>query len=229
MNFEDLKVIWDRENPRPAPTLDEEALRQMVMKRAGTFRRQIFWRDWREIGVAMILLVHFLWKGMASVRETGGTLSLLGLSHFVMVIGVAFVAGVIWVSSRRQKRREANCADTMEGNLQKLISHLNLQIRLLRNVGWWYLLPLVPGVLLSIVATSDDNVEFLERGLFVVLIFGGVLWLNLRVARKQLMPEKRGLEAVLESLENGGGVLTAGFPRCMTSPPRQAGGFSVAC
>lgn len=212
MNFEDLKVIWDTENERPAFTLDEEALSRAVVRRAEKFRRQIVWRDWREIGVALILVVVFLWQGISSIGKAGGEVTLLSWSHFITALACAFVAGFIRISAQRQKAREASHADSIEGNLKKLSSHLSLQIRLLNSVGWWYLLPLLPGGILFIAVTSEDGAEFWGRSLFVLLLFGGILWLNLRVAGRHLLPQLQEVASLLATLENHGEQVTSAVP-----------------
>ena len=218
MNFEDLKVIWDTDNERPAFTLDEEALGRTVVRRAEKFRRQIFWRNWREIGVALVLVVVFLWQGITSTGKAGGEVSLLSWSHFITALACAFVAGFIRISGQRQNAREANGADSIDGNLRMLSSHLSLQIRLLNNVGWWYLLPLLPGGILFIAATSDDGVEFWGRSVFVLLLFGGILWLNLWVAGKHLVPQRREVDSLLAALENNGERIDPAIPSSRPEP-----------
>jgi len=224
MNFEDLKVIWDTEKERPAFTLDEETLSRAVVRRAEKFRRQIFWRDWREIGVALVLVVVFLWQGITSIDKAGGEVTLLSWSHFITAMACAFVAGFIRISGQRQKAREANGTDSIEGNLKKLSSHLSLQIRLLNNVGWWYLLPLLPGGLLSFAATSDDGVEFWGCIAFLLILFGGILWLNLWVAGKQLVPQQREVDSLLAVLESRGEEVEPAIPLSRPEPESPARG-----
>lgn len=205
MNFEDLKIIWDAETARPSYTLDEEALHRIVRQRSHSFWKKILFRDALEIGAGIVMFWYFLRQAIRMVAYNGGALSALSVSFFVTAIGVAFVASFLFVSRQRQKRREERFDESIQGNLQKLLSNVSHQIRMLSNVAWWYLLPLVPGAILFIAATADEEgINPWVQGLIVALIFGGILWLNLWAVRKDLAPQKRELEALLSELENSG-------------------------
>ena len=218
MNFEDLKIIWDAESARPSYTLDEEALHRIVRRRSHSFWKKIFFRDALEIGVAIVLIWQFLRAGIREVADNGGALSAASVSSFLMTMGVAFVASFLFVSRQLQKRREKRFDDSIQGNLQKLLSNISHQIRLLSNVAWWYLFPLVPGVVVFIVSTAEEGeINPWVRGLIVTLVFGGILWLNLRAVRKDLVPQKQELEALLSELESSG---KSGEARPALSPAR---------
>ena len=205
MNFEDLKIIWDAESARPSYTLDEEALHRIVRQRSHSFWKKIFFRDALEIGVAIVLIWQFLRAGIREVADNGGAFSAASVSSFLMTMGVAFVASFIFVSRQLQKRREKRFDESIQGNLRKLLSNISHQIRLLSNVAWWYLFPLVPGVVVFIVSTAEEGeINPWVRGLIVTLVFGGILWLNLRAVRKDLAPQKRELETLLSELESSG-------------------------
>lgn len=205
MNFEDLKIIWDAGSERPSYTLDEEALHRIVRKKAHSFWKKILFRDSIEIGVAILLVYQFSRGALRAVAENGGAQSPLSVSLFLMTIGVAFVGLFLFVSRQRQKKREMRFEESIQGNLQKLHSNVSHQIHLLSHVAWWYLLPLVPGVILFIAATADEGeINPWLRGLIVAVIFGGILWLNLRAVRTTLRPQQRELESLLAALENGG-------------------------
>jgi|GEM_PF-6254882 len=205
MNFEDLQIIWDDEGLSPSYTVDEVALHRIVAKKAHSFRRTIFWRDFREIAVAIPIFALFLGRGIQSALGDGGPFSLLSISLFLQAFGVAFVGVFLFVSHRHQKRREENFEESIQGNLRKHISNVAYQIRLLSKVFWWYLFPLIPGVILFVAATSESGrINFWIRSLIIFLIFVFVFWLNMRAVSKHLIPQKRELESFLSRLEKNG-------------------------
>ena len=75
MNFDDLKIIWNEENAGRSYTIDEDALHRIAVKRARSFRKKVFWRDLREIGLAIPLVVFFLWRGVQVTLKNEGSLS----------------------------------------------------------------------------------------------------------------------------------------------------------
>lgn len=204
MNFEDLNIIWDEEKTRPVYTLNEEALHRMVEQRAASFRTKIFWKDCIELGVSALLVILFLSHALATARGGGGALSLLSVSHIMMALGLAFAGAYVVVTRLRQKRRESGFEDTVQGNLRQLISNVDCQGRLLGRMAWWSILPVVPGVVLFIVATSEKGpIGPWSRGFVIFLVFGFIFWLNRRAVRKNLLPQKREIESLLSKLENG--------------------------
>jgi hypothetical protein len=205
MNFDDLQIVWNEVNSRPSYTIDEKALHRIVVKRARSFWKRILFRDFVEIAVASILVIFLTAKGTQNLIQNEGLLNLLNISLFTMATGCAFVGAFMFVGRQRQKRHDRNFDDSIQGNLLKLISNVRYQIRLLENVFSWYLFPLIPGVILVIVATSESNpFNPWLRGLFCLLCFIFVYWLNKTVVRIQLEPQEKELESLLSRLEKDG-------------------------
>jgi len=202
MNFEDLKVIWDDETSQPSYTFDADALHRIVLKKAQRFRNNILFRDYLEISIAAILFVQFLRGAIRSASDDGSPFSLMTMALVLMTLGVAFVGIFLFIGRQRQKERDSAFEQSIEGSLRKLLSNVNYQIRLLRNVGWWYLFPLVPGMVLFLVATVGESaLDTWSRGLFFAGVFGFIYWLNQRGIRKHLIPQKQDLETLLSKLQ----------------------------
>jgi hypothetical protein len=81
------------------------------------------------------------------------------------------------------------------------------QIWLLRNVWWWYLLPLFVGANVCFTGTvarvEPQNALRVGCGYFVfcVLLFWGIYWFNQFAVRKSLQPRLKELDALLEDLK----------------------------
>jgi D-alanyl-D-alanine-carboxypeptidase/D-alanyl-D-alanine-endopeptidase len=205
MIFEDLEIIWREEASQPSHTIDDEALRRIIMERARTYRRKIFRRDVSDIGtdalVVILLLVVGLWVGP---RDTW-PFSLATAPMILMAIGYAFVASFRFVSRQRQKKREQKYDDSIHGNLQRLVANTDYQIRLKSAFIWWYLLPTAPGfllIMLSSTAEASPIVRWMVAA-FAFLIVGMIYWGSRFDLRQELIPQKRELESLLSGLENG--------------------------
>ena len=77
------------------------------------------------------------------------------------------------------------------------------QIRLLKSVAWWYLLPLFIGVILHNLGGEGGFLSKLLYFAFVLALYGFIYWLNQRAVKTNLLPLKRGLQALLHSAETG--------------------------
>lgn len=202
MNFDDLKIIWDEGNDRRSYAIDEEALNRIVIKRARSLRRKLFWRDFREIGIAIPLIAYFLWKGIQVLFKNEGTLSLRGSGLVLIAAGLAFMVIYFLVGRFRQKERDRKFETSIRGNLMKLISNIAHQIRLLNSIFWWSMFPLIPGGVLVIYATAEVvHINPLIRMLICTIVFYVVYRLNKRAVRTYLKPERAELESLLSRLE----------------------------
>ena len=213
MNFDDLKIIWDEEKSRPSCVVDEEALHRLVGERVSTFRNTIFWRDFMEVAVSVVLTFLFLGRAFSGASEWGGLLSLHCVAHYLVVLGLAFLSTYLLVTRHRQARREREFDESVQGNLRKLISNVTFQIGLLKSVAWWYLGPLVPGLVLFFLTVlpepePDDTVLLgflrpLEAGLivFVFVLYTFIWWVNQQAVKKNLLPQRQELESLLAKLE----------------------------
>ncbi len=189
--------------------MDADALLKEVRHKERSFRRTIFWRDVREVGVAGLLAVFFLWFGIK-----GRVWSLFVLAALLMGVAVFMI-----VDRLRQRRRQPSHSDPLLACAEESLAQINHQIWLLKNVFWWYLLP--PGVGAALFY-CQVSWSMLEAGLWRlkdlwgplggVLVFWGIYWLNQLCVRKDLEPRRRELEALLQRLKdpNHVGNLPAG-------------------
>jgi hypothetical protein len=156
----------------------------------------VFWRDVREVGVAFALALWFLWRGT---------------SHDWAVILACVWIGLFMIVDRVwQRRKRPILNDPLKACLQSSRSEVSHQIWLLRNVLWWYLLPLVLGlairlmdpVLRTILSGSPSLSSWVRYLIIWVPVFWGVYWLNQYAVRKHLQPRLQELDALLADLKH---------------------------
>lgn len=234
MIFEDLEIVWREEGSRAAHTIDDEALRRIVVERARDYRKRILLRDISEIGIETLLVVILLGVVLWAVLSAGGSFSPQSAGLMLAAIGYAVVASFRLVSRLCQTKREEKFDDSIQGNLQRLVANADYQIRRQRKFIWWYLLPIAPGIILLTASAVDAGpiVPWIF-GTFMCLIFGIIYWGQRIGLRKELIPQKKELESFLAGLEKSGGARVEIRP---TSPDASAMGgekkmrifFSVA-
>ncbi len=160
----------------------------------------IFWRDFREVGVAIILVP--LWFYLGAKNSSPWT-------YYLTVPVLLWVAGFMLVD-RMRHQRQASEGESLRRHVEGSLAEVEHQIRLLRNVHWWALLPMAVAML-----PFFGQVAWQERGggwwtvLFVSMVvilavgvLGGVYWLNLYAVRAMLQPRRLELKTLLMSFED---------------------------
>ena len=199
MNFDDLQKAWKTQDAGPRVTIDADLLLKEVRRNQRHFWMTLFWRDVREVGVAFLLALFFLHQG---IRCQNWTFCLLALACF----GV----GAFMVADRlHQRRTQPAPEDSLKACIEISLHQVNHQIWLLRNVFWWYLLPIAAPLGISVFASlwharRLGYSALIGGGLYaliVVLLYWGIYWFNQFAVRKTLDPRRQELEALLAGFD----------------------------
>ena len=204
MTFDELQKTWQSQRASFKLTVDSDLLLREVKRNKRFFESAIFWRDVREVGVAFIMFLFFLYFGLKMKIWSLHATALLTLS-----VGVFMVVDRII-----QKRKRPELTGALMVYIENSLAQVVHQIWLLKNVLWWYLLPLSIAIAVFIGHLAWLIRDLPGRGLiflsvycvFCVLLFWGVYLLNQRAVRKELNPRKEELEQLLNSLKNANGV-----------------------
>jgi hypothetical protein len=195
MNLDDLKSAWQAQSAAPLK-VDAAFLLKELHRNEQSFQRTLWLRDVGEIAVAIALIP--VWLVMGSRLE-------LPWTWYLMVPSLLWVAGFMWVDRVQQRRHRSQPDDTLRQSVERSLAQVEHQIWLLRNVVWWYLLPLVAPMAIFLAHTGAERRAW-EGGAYpttlvvVGLVTGGVWWLNRRAVRAELEPRRRELEALLNNL-----------------------------
>ena len=144
-----------------------------------------------------------LFFGHVGLEENLWPLILLAL--LVLLVAVFLVVDRI-VQKRKKRLMTSRCLTScIAGSLVQV----NHQIWLLKNVFWWYLLPIFIGIFIFVCYSAWDARDHIPWFMFdiaymivVVLFMWYVYRLNQKDVRKELMPRKEELEQLLNSLKN---------------------------
>lgn len=200
MNFDDFQKTWQSHNPGASVTINADILLKEVRYNQQQFWATIFWRDVREVGVALLLTAFFLYAG---IRHRDWTNDLLALA--ACGVGTFMVVDRL-IQRKKQPVKNDSLKVCAESSLQQVIH----QIWLLKNVFWWYLLPFAVALEIFFCSRawhSRHNPVMMACHLFaptliVVLLYWGIYWLNQFAVRKILEPRRKNLESLLASLDN---------------------------
>lgn len=201
MSFDEMQKAWQSQGAQGRLMVDADLLLKEVQSNHRSFAATIFWRDVREIGVALVLIP--IWIMMGIWLPTAWT-------WYLTVPALLWIAGFMYVDRKRQKLREARVGNTLREQIESSLAQVKHQIWLLRNVLWWYLLP--PGIPMVIFFVhsawqreqrGESAIATTAGALGVCLLaFWVVYLLNQYCVRRGLEPRRRELESLLASLKN---------------------------
>jgi len=196
MLLDPLQQAWQSQ-PQRTVRIDADVLLAQVRRNQRSLAATIFWRDFREVVVALVLVVWFT----NSARE-------LGWPWLSFSAACAWVAGYILVDRWRHRGQRPAADQTLTSSVEDALREVEHQIWLLKNVAWWYLLP---GILAAIFTFTYISIEMpgslVERALFLATglgiffaVYAGIYWLNQYAVRNELQPRRQELLAVREGL-----------------------------
>jgi hypothetical protein len=202
MDPDNLKQAWQTQPSKTRLTIDAELLLKEVQRNEQYLAATIFWRDVREVGISLLMMPLWIYLG---IRLS------LPWTWYLMVPALLWIAWYMLADRRRHKRQPGEAGEPLRQHVEGSLAQVEHQIWLLRNVLWWYLLPLA----LPILAFFSQIAWRMRTGgwwtafafavinsVVVALVFAGVYWLNQYAVRAGLEPRRRELETLLMNLED---------------------------
>lgn len=192
MNDPELKELWLNQPPAGRAQPSGEALLANTKAKMKKMDRTLFWRDIREY-VACAFIVW--WFGL---RGTGADNALTITGRVVVVAGCLLIAGVLYYSQRRQRPKAdiASVRKALEGELDRI----NRQIKLLRSVLWWYVLPISVGCALIVFGTAKNPASVAAGLGAIVFVCIFVCWINQFAVKRTLVPLQKQLQETIDSI-----------------------------
>ncbi len=194
MNDEEMKRLWQNQ-PLPEPLADVPTLLATAGRKHQKFQRTIFWRDFREVGVALVLIPIFV----ASAQREDAL-----WTSYLIVLALVFVAGFMVIDRLRWRKAAPGPGETMGDTIRAALAELEHQIWLLRNVLWWYIGPLMGALIIDTthqMLTGPREPSSFIGSLAVFFLLGAFLWwLNQWAVKRDLEPRRSELQKLLEAV-----------------------------
>jgi hypothetical protein len=178
MPNESLQELWQGQKSEGTRMSVEE-----VRLRAGKLEGKIYWRNAREYAASLAVVAYFayeLTKGPDALTGTG----------FVLIIAGMLV--LMWQLHRKGSSRTLPAETGLASGVEFYKRELERQRDLVQHVWQWYLGPLVPGLVVVMVAMARANPHHLPHNGWIVagyalVVAAGFVWvwkLNTRAARR---------------------------------------------
>jgi hypothetical protein len=200
MNPDDLKQAWETQSSQSRLTIDLDLLLKEVRRNQELLAAIIFWRDFREVGTAILLVPVWLYMGSKMS---------LPWTWYLTIPALLWVAGFMLVDRKHHRRQPPELSEPIYQCVQSSLAQVDHQIWLLRNVFWWYLLPFALSILIFFgqVAWQTRAGGWLAALVMVAVvaiascILAFVYRLNQVAVRMDLIPRRQELETLVQSLK----------------------------
>ena len=199
MTPDNLQQAWQAQSSQTRVTIDADLLRKEVERNQRDFGATIFRRDVLEVGMGIVMFPVWLYLGAKFA---------LPWTWYLTAPALLWVAGFFLVDRIRHKRKPLAPGAPLLQTVQESLAQVEHQIWLLRNVFWWYLLPLALPMLAFFVhvtlLTFRQWLPALAFGgfllVFLVVVNASIYFLNQRAVRRQLEPRRQELFALRAGL-----------------------------
>lgn len=201
MDPDDLKQAWKMQSSQTRLTIDAELLLKEVQRNQRSFASTIFWWDVREVGTSLLMALLWIYLGVKHSSLW---------TWYLAVPALLWIAGYMLADRILHKRKPPESGEPLRQHVETSLAQVEHQIWLLRNVFWWYLLPIAVSFL-AIVGQSAWQERagswWTALGVSMVVAFGAIIiarvyWLNQHAVRCELEPRHRELEMLRMSLED---------------------------
>ena len=172
---DDLEQLWKTQPVDPA--VKGEEMRKIVLQKTEKFDRTIRRRNIRETVAAALVAIFFTYIAWGQRN---------GIDRVGSIILVASSLWIVYYMWRRgAEPPDPNPDQTLEGYQRALVRKYDHQIRLLRNVKFWYLAPMYVGLLTVSAGLLKERVEkgspiglAVLYPIFYTLLGAGIWWMT---------------------------------------------------
>lgn len=188
-----LKNIWKEARGQELVQLNHAKLIIEMEQAHKKTEQAIKNRDRREIIVAIILMPFFLALGVY------GSHILTKIGAFLMVPVLGFI---IYKLKSVKKYKPTDVNTPSQTYLEQLKIYYTMEMDLLKDVLYWYLIP--PGICISLIywgISSSLWSRYTSIGV-VVLMYTGIYFMNQAAVKKRYIPLLKRIEDSLDAFKN---------------------------
>lgn len=212
---DNYQQAWQAQASQTRVTVDADLLLKELQRNERAFRATIFFRDFREIVTALIMIPVWFYLGAKTSSPW---------TWYLTVPALLWIIGFFVVDRRRHPQKPSAPGEPLLATVKESLTHVEHQIWLLRNVFWWYLLPLTISIqtfFAHVAWRSANNWPEAIGALafatpmffFLAALYGFIDHVNQLAVRSHLGPRRQELLALSASL----GDESAGEPATTTS------------
>ena len=204
-NSDKFQQAWKADAAQTRVSVDPGLLHAEVQRNQQDFRSKVFWKDFSEVLLAMSMVPLWFYLGFRFS---------LPWTWYLVVPAIIWGAAFIVVDRRRHPQKPSEPDESVIDCVQNSLVEVEHQIRLRRNIFWWYLLPYSIPIMAFFVHVCWMSAsvwwEFVigasAFGLFLFVVYGFSYYMNQWAVRKELEPRRKELLALISTLQDETGT-----------------------
>jgi hypothetical protein len=199
MNDEDeLQKLWKSQSP--CGSVKGNEMLEIVQKKMQKFDRMIAWRNRVECIAAAAVVIFFTWTAVyaPNIVMKAGSLVVAGGAAWIIYYMIRYGNAKVTVDA----------SENLANYTQALVGRYDHQIRLLKSVKYWYLLPMYIGLLILSVGISMQRAQQGAPAWVDVIgpaictaVFGVIWWLNEGPVVRRLQSQRAQLLSITNQYE----------------------------
>ncbi len=199
MDVERLREAWQTQDVQSADMDADKAVR-MILRKGKKLENGALWSDIVDSVIALVVAAAYIWIGHNLSQN-------LWPSYLA---AACFCWAPVFLIVGRRTQPALDTGATMKVAIEQQLLRVERQIRLLRGVAWWGLLPCTLGMMLILVDLGSQIHPdfwtnpprfFLVMVLLIAVLNLGIYWLNQVCVKKVLLPHRQELESALRETE----------------------------
>ncbi len=232
MSPDEYQEAWRAEASQTRVTVNADLLLQDVRRNQREFHAAVSGGDFGVIGILLVLLPVWIYLGVTTASPW---------TWYLMVPALVWIIAFIQGGRARHKPRPSAPGQPLLGCVIESLALVEHQIWSMRNVFWWYLLPMAIPMAAFITHVAWLKAKNWSDGLTAgspLVLFAAIscflYFMNRRIIRTQHEPRRQELLALLASLgDDAAGEVSGEYPILMgakpvtCSPRRRA--VAIAC
>ena len=186
-----MKNVSDRTDE--LTQLQDDEILALVHIRTRRFRRQVRFRDWRELVASAVVAVM-----IAPAALHGPIMSRTGA--VIILAGLVLVAYRLWRARQFFTANDVDPALPVAAALEAELRQVDAQIHLLESVASWYVAPLLGGSIILVAGAGRGAAFTAGYALVVAFLAWGIIALNRRAVRGALRPRRADIVHLLAQI-----------------------------
>jgi hypothetical protein len=157
-----------------------------------SLEKKITFRDSTEIIVALLLIVLF---GIIALLIP---FMLSKIGSIVIILSCVFI--ILRFKNLKDKFSPITLTETHAVYLKKTRYYLTEQIKFLKSVAYWYIIPPISGILLFFAGFGINTFQFYKLSGITLAVGFGIYLLNRFAIKKELQPRLDRINSLIDSL-----------------------------
>ncbi|MBI2436026.1 MAG: beta-lactamase family protein [Candidatus Hydrogenedentes bacterium] len=218
MSPDEYQKAWQAQASQTHVTIDADLLLKEVQRDQREFRAKTSRNDFAVIGILLLLLPELIFLGFTTASPW---------TWYLLVAGLIWIIGFILVGRARLKPTPNDPGEPLLSCVKDSLALVEHQIWSMRNIFWWYLLPMAIPLLAFTAHVSWlkarswlDALGDVNSLIFVFFLALGyfIHYMSQRVVRTQYEPRRQELLTLLANLsDESTGEVSGEYPLLMSA------------